>query len=88
MEGLEIGGVSAARLMTASEMRKEREEFTSFYQQWKSSDPPQILTQPLIPTDIKKTQSTSKPSPTQTLPTKRPPNTNSFEDIHKSSRLS
>lgn len=37
MEGLEIGGVSAARLMTASEIRKEREEFTEFYQYWKNS---------------------------------------------------
>lgn len=37
MEGLEIGGFSAARLMTASEIRREREEFTEFYQNWKNS---------------------------------------------------
>lgn len=36
MEGLETGGLSEAKVMTASQLRSEREEFTSLYNSWKS----------------------------------------------------
>ena len=36
MEGLETGGLSEAKVMTASQLRNEREEFTSLYNSWKS----------------------------------------------------
>ena len=72
MEGLEIGGVSAARLMTASEIRNERKEFTDFYQQWKT-----LLTPPSPDPDPNPAQThNSHPRapthPDLTLPTKRP----------------
>lgn len=36
-EGLEIGGIAEAHLMTASQMRKEKEEFMKVYQEWKKN---------------------------------------------------
>ncbi|CAG9324433.1 GPATCH1 [Blepharisma stoltei] len=35
MEGLEVGGIAPARLMTASQIRQEKEEFLKLYEQWK-----------------------------------------------------
>jgi Protein of unknown function (DUF1604) len=35
MEGLEIGGISQAHLMTASKIQKEKEEFMKLYEDWK-----------------------------------------------------
>jgi hypothetical protein len=70
MEGLETGGVSEARVMTASQMRTEREEFSKAYQTWKSEE------------KLKNLQNSSKSYQYQTfesneLPIKRLPR---FED--------
>lgn len=36
MEGLEVGGIAPARLMTASQIRLEKEEFAKYYEGWKN----------------------------------------------------
>lgn len=78
MEGLEIGGVTAARLMTASEIRKERQEFTDFYQQWKTSNSSQS------PDPVQLQDSKVLTQPDLKLPSKRPAAQPSSQHPHKS----
>lgn len=39
MEGLEIGGITQAHLMTASQLQAEKAEFMELYQKWKGTSP-------------------------------------------------